>query len=123
MPRQDPCALLSCVDRSPVAGFPVGKPKAPRRIVRGRCECVFIRMYECAFIPTRSSPPDHAAPAGRAAALDVTKSRDVTEQLSVLAPFQVLVNSAGMNRPKELVDVPDEDIDAILDLNVKRRST
>jgi NADP-dependent 3-hydroxy acid dehydrogenase YdfG len=80
-------------------------------------------MYECAFIPTRSSPPDRAAPAGRAAALDVTKSRDVTEQLSVLAPFQVLVNSAGMNRPKELVDVPDEDIDAILDLNVKRRST
>lgn len=41
----------------------------------------------------------------------------------MLAPFQVLVNSAGMNRPKELVDVPDEDIDAILDLNVKRRST
>ena len=51
--------------------------------------------------------------------LDVTDARAVTEHLSGRAPFQVLVNSAGMNRPKQMVDVPDEDIDAILDLNVK----
>jgi NAD(P)-dependent dehydrogenase (short-subunit alcohol dehydrogenase family) len=30
-----------------------------------------------------------------------------------------LVNNAGMNRPKPLVDTPDEDIDAVFDLNVK----
>lgn len=51
--------------------------------------------------------------------LDVTDSRAVNEQLSAREPFQILVNNAGMNRPKELVEVADEDLDAILDLNVK----
>ena len=51
--------------------------------------------------------------------LDVTDSRAVTEQLAARGPFQILVNNAGMNRPKPLVEVADEDIDAILALNVK----
>ena len=34
-------------------------------------------------------------------------------------PFQILVNNAGLNRPKPLVELQDEDIDAVLDLNVK----
>jgi NAD(P)-dependent dehydrogenase (short-subunit alcohol dehydrogenase family) len=51
--------------------------------------------------------------------LDVTDSGSVSKKLAALAPFHVLVNSAGANRPKELVDVADEDIDSILDLNVK----
>ncbi len=51
--------------------------------------------------------------------LDVTDSRAVSEQLAARGPFQILVNNAGMNRPKPLVEVADEDIDAILNLNVK----
>lgn len=51
--------------------------------------------------------------------LDVVDSRAVTEQLAQRGPFQILVNNAGMNRPKELVQLKDEDIDAVLDLNVK----
>lgn len=51
--------------------------------------------------------------------LDVTDSRATNEQLQARGPFQILVNNVGMNRPKELVEIPDEDIDAILDLNVK----
>lgn len=51
--------------------------------------------------------------------LDVTDSVSVSAQIAEAGPFHVLVNSAGTNRPKELVDVTDDDIDAILELNVK----
>lgn len=51
--------------------------------------------------------------------LDVVDSRAVTEQLAKRGPFQILVNNAGMNRPKELIQLEDGDIDAVLDLNVK----
>ncbi|NKE68537.1 SDR family oxidoreductase [Ramlibacter sp. RBP-2] len=51
--------------------------------------------------------------------LDVTESAAVTRELAQRGPFQILVNNAGMNRPKPLVEVEDQDIDAVLDLNVK----
>lgn len=51
--------------------------------------------------------------------LDVKDAAAVNAQIPAAGPFQILVNSAGTNRPKELVQVEDEDIDAILDLNVK----
>lgn len=51
--------------------------------------------------------------------LDVTDSAAVTRELAARGPFEVLVNSAGMNRPKPLVEVEDDDIDALLALNVK----
>jgi NAD(P)-dependent dehydrogenase (short-subunit alcohol dehydrogenase family) len=51
--------------------------------------------------------------------LDVTNSRAVTQAIAARPPFHILVNNAGMNRPKPLVDTPDEDIDAVFDLNVK----
>jgi NAD(P)-dependent dehydrogenase (short-subunit alcohol dehydrogenase family) len=62
-----------------------------------------------------------AAAGGRCEALvlDVTDSRAVSEQIAARPPFQILVNNAGMNRPKPLVEVTDDDIDAILQLNVK----
>ena len=51
--------------------------------------------------------------------LDVTDSCAVRQRLQACEPFEVLVNNAGLNRPKPLVDITDEDIDAIQDLNVK----
>lgn len=51
--------------------------------------------------------------------LDVKDAAAVTEALETAGPFDVVVNSAGMNRPKDLSDVSDEDIDDVLDLNVK----
>lgn len=51
--------------------------------------------------------------------LDVTDSEAVTRELAQRPPFRILVNNAGMNRPKPLVDLEDQDIDAVLDLNVK----
>ncbi len=51
--------------------------------------------------------------------LDVTDSLSVEREVAACGPFQVLVNNAGMNRPRPLVDTPDADIDAVFDLNVK----
>jgi len=52
-------------------------------------------------------------------ALDVTDSAAVDRAIESEAPFDILVNNAGMNRPRPLVEQSDEDIDAVLDLNVK----
>ena len=51
--------------------------------------------------------------------IDVTDSAAVTRMIDSRGPFNVLVNNAGMNRPKLLVDVTDEDLDDIFTLNVK----
>jgi NAD(P)-dependent dehydrogenase (short-subunit alcohol dehydrogenase family) len=52
-------------------------------------------------------------------ALDITDSKAVAAAIAAREPFQILVNSAGMNRPKLLVDMPDDDLDTVLALNVK----
>ncbi len=54
-----------------------------------------------------------------AIAVDVTDSAAVTAALEGREPYQVLLNNAGMNRPKPLAQVTDDDIDAVFDLNVK----
>ena len=51
--------------------------------------------------------------------LDVTDAKAVAAAIAQRPAFHILVNNAGMNRPKPLVDTPDEDIDAVFDLNVK----
>ncbi len=51
--------------------------------------------------------------------LDVTDIAAVRAALAERAPFQVLVNNAGMNRPAPLIDVKVEDFDAIMGLNVR----
>lgn len=51
--------------------------------------------------------------------LDVTDSHAVNQAVAANGPFDILVNSAGMNRPKALSDLEDEDIEAVFDLNVK----
>lgn len=51
--------------------------------------------------------------------LDVTDVRTASEKITACGPFQILVNNAGMNRPKELVQLEEDDIDAVLNLNVK----
>jgi NAD(P)-dependent dehydrogenase (short-subunit alcohol dehydrogenase family) len=51
--------------------------------------------------------------------LDVTDIAAMQKALAERAPFQVLVNNAGMNRPAPLIDVKVEDFDAIMGLNVR----
>jgi NAD(P)-dependent dehydrogenase (short-subunit alcohol dehydrogenase family) len=51
--------------------------------------------------------------------LDVTDSSAVQRDIAAQGPFQILVNSAGTNRPALLTQTSDEDLDAVLLLNVK----
>jgi NAD(P)-dependent dehydrogenase (short-subunit alcohol dehydrogenase family) len=51
--------------------------------------------------------------------LDVTDLAAMQRRIAGSDPFNVLVNNAGTNRPKPLVDVTVEDFDAIIGLNVR----
>jgi NAD(P)-dependent dehydrogenase (short-subunit alcohol dehydrogenase family) len=51
--------------------------------------------------------------------LDVTDLDAVQAAIAKAEPYDVLVNNAGTNRPKLLLDVTAEDYDAIMDLNVR----
>ena len=51
--------------------------------------------------------------------LDVTDCAAVDQAVTDREPFDILINNAGMNRPKPMVDLSNGDIDAVLDLNVK----
>jgi NAD(P)-dependent dehydrogenase (short-subunit alcohol dehydrogenase family) len=52
-------------------------------------------------------------------AMDVTDAPAVRREVAARGPFHVLVNSAGTNLPRLLVDASDDDIDTLLELNVK----
>jgi NAD(P)-dependent dehydrogenase (short-subunit alcohol dehydrogenase family) len=52
-------------------------------------------------------------------ALDVTDVAAAQKAIAAAEPFNILINNAGTNRPKMLVDVTIEDFDAIMDLNVR----
>src|SRR5262249_13680799 len=51
--------------------------------------------------------------------LDVTDLDAVRRAIATAEPFDVLVNNAGTNRPKMLLDVTIEDFDVIMGLNVR----
>jgi len=51
--------------------------------------------------------------------LDVTEPAAVRQAVAAAGPFQVLVNSAGTNRPALITETRDEDFDAVVDLNLK----
>jgi NAD(P)-dependent dehydrogenase (short-subunit alcohol dehydrogenase family) len=51
--------------------------------------------------------------------LDVTDLASVQSAIAAAHPFNILVNNAGTNRPKPLLDVTVEDFDAIMGLNVR----
>jgi NAD(P)-dependent dehydrogenase (short-subunit alcohol dehydrogenase family) len=51
--------------------------------------------------------------------LDVSDIAAVTRFFEEREPFHILVNNAGTNRPKPMMDVTEADYDAVLDLNLK----
>ena len=51
--------------------------------------------------------------------LDVTDIDAVRRAVAAVAPYQILVNNAGINRPAYLPEVKVEDFDAIFNLNVR----
>ena len=56
---------------------------------------------------------------GTAAVLDVLDVAAVKAFFADRAAFHILVNNAGTNRPKPMMDVSEADYDAVYDLNVK----
>lgn len=52
-------------------------------------------------------------------ALDVTDVSAFRTAIDVREPFHVFVNNAGTNRPNPFTDVPVEDFDAVMNLNVR----
>ena len=63
-------------------------------------------------IRARGQPAD-------ALVLDVTDLAATLAAIGKAQPFNILINNAGTNRPKMLVDVTVEDFDAIMSLNVR----
>ena len=61
------------------------------------------------------------AQGGRADALrlDVADVPGSARALDGVAPFDILLNNAGTNRPKPFTEVSEEDYDAVLDLNLR----
>jgi NAD(P)-dependent dehydrogenase (short-subunit alcohol dehydrogenase family) len=51
--------------------------------------------------------------------LDVTDLPAMQAAIAAAQPFDILINNAGTNRPKMLLDVTIDDFDAIMDLNVR----
>ncbi len=51
--------------------------------------------------------------------LDMTDLAAVARAIAAAEPFDVFLNNAGMNRPKPFTEVPVEDFDAIMGLNVR----
>jgi NAD(P)-dependent dehydrogenase (short-subunit alcohol dehydrogenase family) len=51
--------------------------------------------------------------------IDVTDSSAVRREIAAQGPFQILVNSAGTNRPALITETTDQDFDAVVDLNLK----
>ncbi|MEG8222373.1 SDR family oxidoreductase [Sphingomonas sp. HH69] len=51
--------------------------------------------------------------------LDVSDVAGMARSLDALAPFDILLNNAGTNRPKPFTEVSEEDYDAVLGLNLR----
>ena len=54
-----------------------------------------------------------------AATLDVSDIAAVKAFFAARPAFHILINNAGTNRPKPMMEVSEEDYDAVLDLNLK----
>lgn len=54
-----------------------------------------------------------------AIALDITDCQAVEDVLNQLSPFQILINSAGTNKPALLSDTNMADLDFVMELNVR----
>ncbi|RYY29478.1 MAG: SDR family oxidoreductase [Sphingomonadales bacterium] len=52
-------------------------------------------------------------------ALDVLDLPTMRREIAARGPFDVLLNNAGCNRIRSILDVTEEDYDAVLDLNLK----
>lgn len=51
--------------------------------------------------------------------LDVLDTKKFADAVEAAEPYDIFVNNAGTNRPKPMVEVSEDDFDAVMDLNVR----
>ena len=91
------------------------------------CAAVLAEAGAEVWLAARSADEVQAAAAAlrergllaQALALDVTDTGGVTAAVGAHGPFHVLVNNAGTNRPKPAFEVTEDDMAALLALNVQ----
>jgi NAD(P)-dependent dehydrogenase (short-subunit alcohol dehydrogenase family) len=99
---------------------------AGRGIGRACAELLAARGAEVVLLARTSSEIDEvaagiAAEGGRATAVpvDVTDDAALDAAFAEIGELDILVNSAGTNRPKPFLDVTADDLDVLLGLNVR----
>ncbi|WP_084508762.1 SDR family NAD(P)-dependent oxidoreductase [Nocardia pseudovaccinii] len=99
---------------------------AGRGIGRAAAEKLAARGAEVILIARTSNEIEELASVisgngGRATALpvDITDDDALERAFTELGHADILVNSAGTNRPKPILDITADDLDALLDLNVR----
>jgi len=70
-------------------------------------------------VEARAAEIREAGLSADAFALDVTDVPAVQREIAARGPFDVLLNNAGANRIRSIVEVTEEDYDAVLGLNLK----
>jgi NAD(P)-dependent dehydrogenase (short-subunit alcohol dehydrogenase family) len=70
-------------------------------------------------VEARAQEIHDAGFAADAFSLDVKDIAAVRREVAERGPFDILLNNAGMNRIRSILDVTEEDYDAVLDLNLK----
>lgn len=51
--------------------------------------------------------------------LDVLDAKKFADAVEAAEPYDIFINNAGTNRPKPMVEVSEDDFDAVMDLNVR----
>ena len=92
---------------------------AGRGIGRGCAQALAQAGAEVVAVSRTAADLEEIAPGVRPAPCDVTDSERVRALIGGLASLDVLVVAAGTNLPERLLDVTDEQLDRLLDLNVR----
>jgi NAD(P)-dependent dehydrogenase (short-subunit alcohol dehydrogenase family) len=102
----------------PLAGRTALVTGAGRGIGRG-CALALAEAGAHVVAVSRTPPTESNASRVRHIACDVTDSANLRDLVAGLDRLDVLVVAAGANVPEPLLEVPDEHLDALLDLNVR----
>lgn len=97
-----------------------------RALVTGASRGIGLASAEVAIVSRSAADLEAAADDIRALGgevepivLDVTDLQAVGREVGGREPFDILVNAAGCNRPKPMLEVTPEDFDAVMDLNTR----
>ncbi len=80
---------------------------------------VLLAARTMAEITEAASAIKGAGGSAEAVQLDVTDLSAVERAVSGGGPFDILINNAGINRPRPMIEIAAEDFDAVMEVNVR----